>query len=250
MEDRIAEIFNLSRYEARVYLGLLRIGEGTLSDIARTTSIPRTAIYPPLQSLLHKNLVSVVLIKKRKYYSAQNPKSLLFLFEKKKLDLEELLSELSKSIHATSSKLRINFFPGAGGISLAGDIFLKETKTKLWKTFEHPLHTMRVSGAYQIDEYVKKRVARNIHARMVIPAKIKSEWMEEHLRRDKEELRETIIVSPEIYPLEASIGVTPGLTLLIGAKNNPFAVLIRNDELSETISSIHDMVWDRYRVDE
>lgn len=246
--NNLASIFNLSSYEAKIYLAALNFDKATLTDIAKRVGMPRTAAYPPLQTLLKRGFLSIIPIKKRKYYQALEPKQLQFILDKNKIDLDQVISELSKSIFASPNKLAINYFSGAEGITVASDIFLNETKTKLWKTFEHPIYTMKTEGYWQVDEYVKKRVENGIRAKVIIPAIIKSDWIKEHLRYDKEELRETILVSPQIYPLEATIAVTKGIVLLIAARNNQFAVLIKNEELSDTINSIHDMVWDRYKI--
>lgn len=246
--DKLISIFNLSPYEAKIYLAALNFDKATLTDIAKRAGMPRTAAYPPLQALLKRGFLLITPIKKRKYYQALEPKQLQFILDKNRIDLGQIISELSKNIFALSNKLAINYFSGSDGITIASDIFLNETKTKLWKTFEHPIYTMKTEGYWQVDEYVKRRMKNEIHARVIIPARIDSDWIKEHLRHDKEELRETILVSPQIYPLEATIAVTKGIVLLIAARNNQFAVLIKNEELSETINSIHDMVWDRYKI--
>ena len=248
LEENLINILNLRRYEARVYIALLSLGQASPTDIARYTHISRTAIYSPLQSLLRKTLISAMQVKKRKYYQAIDLKQLQFILDKKKIDLAEIISRLSKTISASRDKLFINYYEGAGGITLASDIFLEETKEELWKTFEQPIYTAQAEGTWQVDEYVNKRVAKNIFARVITPNILNSEWLKEKLAHDKEELRETILVSPETYSIEATIAVTKGMILLISAKKQRFAILIKNDELAETISAVHDMVWDRYKT--
>lgn len=247
--NRLASVFDLTAYEARTYLSLLQTGTATMTDIAKSSGIPRTAVYPPLQHLLEKGFVSAVRVGKRTHYEARDPKTLVSLLDRKKIELTDILGELSRSISASSNKLAINFFPGAEGITTASELFLAETKSKLWKTFEHPLHTLRLTGPKQLLDYVRRRAAKGIHGRVIAPGGIESTpAIAEHLKHDREELREIVFVSPEQYPLEASIAVTDGMVLLISAQENKFAVLVRNRELADTMSSIHDMVWDRYRI--
>ncbi len=73
-------------------------------------------------------------------------------------------------------------------------------------------------------------------------------WYRAHISRDDEELRESIIVSAEEYPFNANIGASDNLVLIFEYKEKPFALLIENRFVAQSIRSIHQMVWDRYRA--
>lgn len=246
-EKDIAQALNLSPYEAKIYLAGLNFREATLTDLAKRAGVPRTAAYPPLQSLLKKGLVSAIQIKKRIYYRSLPPQRLPYIFEQNKITLERAIDTLAQEITAPQGGFSVQYFAGAKGVQVAGEIFLNESKGKLWRTFEHPGHVLKQYGEASFDSFNKRRVAKKIFARVVMSAGEESHWLKERLEKNKEELREVVIVSPEAYPIEASMAVADDMILMFTAKGDIFATLIKNDLLAKTFASVHDMAWDRYR---
>ena len=49
----------MTKYEALVYIALLRVPSATASEIHESSSVPRASVYPVLDQLLEKDLVSV-----------------------------------------------------------------------------------------------------------------------------------------------------------------------------------------------
>lgn len=246
IRQELKNALGISDYEARVYLAVLEFPGAVLTDVAKKADISRTAAYPPIQSLLRRGMLSEVKIGKRKHYHALDPTKLSGILERKKVDLQAVIGKFSEKVLMPNEKLSISYFLGTSGIANASDIFLEETKTKQWYTCEHPEYTLKTVGEAQIDDYTRRRVTRGIRARVILPADMGLSYIRKHLERDKEELRQTIVVSQNLYPIEASIAVTEGLILLIGALDDFFAVLIRSRTLAKTLMSMHTMIWDRY----
>lgn len=247
IENNLEKSLQLSPYETKIYLACLKMGQGSLTEIAKVSGIPRTAVYPPLQSLLKRGIFSIVLVGKRKHYRPLEPQRLRYVYEKNKILLDEAVEKLAQSITVPNTKLSVRYFPGAEGILTASQIFLDETRSNLWNIFENPAQLANLTGNTSIDKYVKQRIERNIFARDIIPANSKSEWIQEHVRHDRDEKRETIIVSPHDYPIEASVVIADDMVLMINTHGNPFTVLIKNQALATTFNSVFDMVWDRYK---
>ena len=49
----------LTKYEALVYIALLRVTSATATEIHGSSGVPRASVYPVIDQLLHKDLVSV-----------------------------------------------------------------------------------------------------------------------------------------------------------------------------------------------
>src|SRR5512137_2382971 len=49
----------LTKYEALVYIALLRVASATASEIHELSGVPRASVYPVIDQLLDKDLVSV-----------------------------------------------------------------------------------------------------------------------------------------------------------------------------------------------
>lgn len=244
--EQLKRVFNLNAYEAKLYLAALNFESANLSDLAKTAGIPRTAAYSPIQNLVSHGFLSVIKISKRKYYQALSPKDLHYIIERKVITLNEIVSDLSKNISAPEKKLDIRYYSGLEGVQIASDIWLENAKTKLGKTFENIETTIALHGRTQMSAYINKRVQKKIKGRMIVAGTLDSPILKEVLKTDVEQLRKTVIVSPYAYAIKASIAVLDDMVLIFTTKENPFAVLIKNKDVADSLDSIHDMVWDRY----
>lgn len=113
----------LKEKEIEVYLTLLTLGKGTISEISRKSGIKRTSIYQHLNVFLEKNLASKTIVKKRIYYCAENPKKLVSLLERegqdienKKTRIEKIIPELNSLYASSFNKPNIVFYEGKEGI--------------------------------------------------------------------------------------------------------------------------------------
>jgi len=248
-ESKLSNILNLTSHEAKIYLAGLNFDHATLSDLAKKADIARTAAYPPLKSLLKKGLMSSIKIKKRIHYRAIDPDHLKYILERKRVDLEDIIKSITKNTLVGAGGLEINYYAGPNGIMMASDIFLEQSPPNItWKTIEYVGKHLEIFSSAQYEDYIQRRVAKGIRGKVIIPSKPLSEWIKQRLADDKKELRETILISPDAYPIEASIAVAEDIIHIIGTKGELFSLLIKNRELAKTIGAIHDMVWDRFKI--
>jgi len=248
---KFAEAFGLDLYATKIYLGLAAEGPSNVTQIARITSLPRTAIYSPLKILTAKGYVSTVMLGRRKLYQAVNPERMKYVLEQRQQEGIRLIDEIvnAGNISSPHNDLAIQYFEGAQGIGVAGGIFMDETKEKMWYSFENVIGVTELVNLDFETNYIKERVKRGIRSRVIITADIMPNWLKEFLRHDKEQLRETITLSPNQFRFDATMAATRGLVLMVNALENPFAVLIRNRHLAATLINIHKIIWGRYKME-
>lgn len=248
LEATIQKTLGLSEYEAKIYTATLQLGNASVSELSRATQISRTAVYPPIKSLTARGFISQVTVGKRVQYQALSPQQLLALHEERGMSLKNAIERFAPSIiQSGSDELMLRYFPGKAGITSAASIFLNETKGRLWKTVEHPEHMLFAVGSKEFDEYIQRRVEKKIRSKTIIPTRLHTEWVAQHLADDAADLRETLVVSSDMYPIEATIAISDDTLFAAAAKNKPFAFLARSKPLVQTIESLFDMTWDRYR---
>lgn len=249
LSQKLATSLGLSEYESRVYIALQNNGPLHVQNLAKFASLPRTAVYPPLNSLLLKGYASQSVFGKRKYYSALPVEDLRDIFIEKRNLIEESIVELSESrkIKSNVAQLESNFFIGEQGIKSAGLVFLNETKDKTWYSFENLTKTSDTVGFDFENFYIKERVKRGIKSKMILSMTEESPGIRAVLRQDKEQLRETVVLSPHEYPFDTTVVITKGLILMINPNESKFALLIRNQHLANTFIQLHRCIWDRYR---
>lgn len=113
----------LKNKEITIYLSILSMGRGNITDISKKTGIKRTSIYQYLETLLKENLIYQTAVKKRTFYVSENPKKIIKLLENRKNEIEDRKKDIEKimpnleSLYSMSfSKPSINFYEGKDGI--------------------------------------------------------------------------------------------------------------------------------------
>ncbi len=89
MFEKYLEEIGLSDKEASVYVALLQVDHDSVLDLSKRTGINRTTIYPVLETLAKKGLVSEMQIDKKVHYKAEPPERLESFVERRKLNFEE-----------------------------------------------------------------------------------------------------------------------------------------------------------------
>ena len=130
MLEKYLEEIGLSEKEAQVYLALLQVDNASIQDIAKKTDINRTTVYPVLETLEKKGLVSEVQIGKKVHYEAAPPERLETFVERQKVVLEERSERLKDIIPQIKSVQReqgerpvVKFFEGRDGAISAYEEF-------------------------------------------------------------------------------------------------------------------------------
>ncbi|MDW5563673.1 MAG: helix-turn-helix domain-containing protein [Methanomassiliicoccus sp.] len=109
MGRAVAELIRLGmgEYEARTYIGLVGLGEGTARQIHEASGVPRPRIYDILESLEQKGFVEVWQ-GKPKHYRAVSPDRLMRIL---RMGLEESMDVASEELNDLSLEARNKTFP-------------------------------------------------------------------------------------------------------------------------------------------
>ena len=95
---------------ARVYLAMLKIGQGTVSDIASDSELKRPITYVILENLARKGLVNIVLKKKVKTYQVTDPEVILARMQKNTRNFLEILPVLKGLSQEKKEASKISYF--------------------------------------------------------------------------------------------------------------------------------------------
>lgn len=134
----VLEKLGLEKNEIHLYKALLSQPPLTIGEISKTTGLYRPVIYKILPGLISKNLISKSQKGKRWVYLAESPNHLNHLFEKSKLELEQLLPVLQKTFENKQKPL-IRYFEGKDGIRhVYNDLLEKCKKGDVIYRYESP----------------------------------------------------------------------------------------------------------------
>ncbi len=175
MDYKIAEQLQklgLQPNEAKIYLALLELGQGTVSDISKMAGLNRTTGYDILERLALLGLASqTTLGAKKTLYVAEPPHRLKQYLENKKnqaerrlTDVHDLLQDL-QGLYKKESKPVIKFFESPEGIK---NIYWHtlEAKNVIYSVLDLSVY---LPGYDQFGkDYIRERAKRNIKEKALV----------------------------------------------------------------------------------
>ncbi len=127
-KNEILKRLGLTEYESQTYITLLEKGVSGISKISRETGINRPAIYRTIPSLLKRGVISEVVKKKQKMYSAESPEKLEAIVENLHKEFTEALPELLQDFKGVGNKPVVKYLTGKHGISFIFEDLVRTLK--------------------------------------------------------------------------------------------------------------------------
>lgn len=235
--------FGLSDKEARVYLAILELGSGSVSEIAFRAKINRTTAYDILEALISYGLVSYLGEEKRKHYVAESPEMLATYLTNKSRDLKdksekvkELMPELKSIFNLSPQKPKVKYYEGEEGIiSMYEDSLTARNGISSWLNTDK---TYDFSADYFAD-YYKRRSAMKIHMRTIINDIPLSHQI---ASRDQTEDRESRIISNELMNIEPECYIYENKVSFMSLREK-FGVLVESRDIAEAMTKLFDLAW-------
>lgn len=225
--------------EAKVYLACLKLGQATVGKIALEAEVQRTFVYDILEDLHDKGLVSWVLLRGKKYFRAISAEQLKKIQEQKFRKFESIIPELKAIESTVGDRPKVSFYEGGEGIQLA-----------LLDTLNQPvggeiLAYATAEGYYSTEpeftkEYLKKRVKKKIFCRAIGPD---TEVNREYVVHDKEQMRETRLVSGKEFPFSNEIDIYGSKVAIMSLQGELLAVVIESESVAKTQRMIFELAW-------
>ncbi len=119
--QRALEQLGYPHNEITVYLSMLKMGEGTISDIARESDMPRSTTQLVVSDLQKKGLVSLCQKRQHQVWIAENPSRFLTELHEKEALMKKLLPDLQAIQHESKNRPVLKYYNGRSNISLLFD---------------------------------------------------------------------------------------------------------------------------------
>lgn len=232
----------LSENEAKIYLALLELGKGTVSEITRKASLNRTTGYDVLDGLVAKGLASVSGKEPKQEYLAESPDRIEMLLEKKKKEGEENFKEIKnlipelKSMHNVAGRPKVRFYEGTSGlVEVYEDTLTSHETIRAYATVDD----MHKALPNYFPAYYHRRAGRGIAIRAIIPS---TEIGKERAGHNKEEMRETALIPPDKYYFSPEINIYDD-KVMIASHREKLGIIIQSAEIADAMKIIHDLAW-------
>ncbi|MFA5050184.1 MAG: helix-turn-helix domain-containing protein [Candidatus Micrarchaeia archaeon] len=251
MDIKTFEGLGLTKGESKTYLALIELGETTAGPLVSKTQMQKTTVYLCLEKLMHKGLITQVIINKRKHFSSLPPDRILDYLEEKESEIasqKKLIRELMPKMAVPTGKSEscASFFSGWNGIKSAFDDILRT----MIKGEEYCVFGVS-SSADTIDrmrrflnKFHDKRNDLGIKACLIINEDYRNTIGSDRI---KEKLSKVRFVGKE-FSTPAVINVYKNKTLIAIWNREPAAVLINNRETADSFRKYFELIWKIARV--
>ena len=231
MDISILEEAGLSPREAKVYLAMLEAGPSLAGVLARKTGVHRRNIYDILDRLIKNGLVGYILRNNRRIFEASSPNRFLDLIKEKENSVSEILPEMLLLYGNTKEKQETNFYKGKEGLKAVFQDQLEENNEK------YVLILGASESAFDIllfyfKWYDKDRIKKKIKARIIANSRFKKPSFSE------------VRYLPEKYTNPLAINIYKDKTaIILWSKENPIAIVIKNNEIAEGYKKYFELMW-------
>src|SRR3989344_5892944 len=236
------EFIGFSEKEVSVYLALLELGKGTVTQISRKAGINRPTGYHVLDSLALKGLVKISGKEPKQEYVAESPdqieKMLLEKIENEKKFLSEakkIIPEL-KSIHNISDRPKVLFYEGREGLEKVYEDTLTSHETIRAYANVNEMHEALPN---YFPEYYKRRTEKGIFIRAIFPTN-KAGF--ERAQKDANEARESALVPADKYYFSPEINIYDNKVMIASWKEK-LGIIIESAEIAEAMKTSFELAW-------
>ena len=115
MFKEILEELGLSPNEAKIYEGLLEIGQSSVPEIAVKIGVHKRNIYDIIPKLLRKGLIYQIADTKENRYAPLEPSKLSELLKEKETKLQNILPALNKQYKKNATREAVYIYKGVEG---------------------------------------------------------------------------------------------------------------------------------------
>lgn len=242
METSLENLFKeltINDEQAKVYLAALELGQANMKELAEKSGLKRTSVYNYVKELIGKKLMATGKKRKRTVYSAIHPNMLIEIEKARLAELHRNLPELLAIYNKSKTKPRVTFYEGVDGIKEVLQDMLKEKQTV--SAFSDFKHMAAVFGDYYFDVFPPERARRGIISRNIVPDTPKAR---ELAKTDAKYLRETKFLP--VPDLKTEINIYGNKVALNSYQSNPpFGVIIEDHDISETLRTIWQQLWNK-----
>lgn len=230
----------LSEKEAKVYLALLELGQGTVQEAAKKALIPRATAHLAIEQLGRLGLVSFHETKGKRMVSAEFPERLLRLLDRdeqeikiKRAEVIKILPRLKVLYDQAREKPRVRFFEGKEGLKAMQEDFLRTKAQDVLEIFPQSEYE-NLFPLHEREAYVQRRKHKVPHGKILYTRKEGSVQYTSGLEAKYLGDKPAIAADISIYGNKISFSVFRG---------KPIGIIIESKEIAETMRVLFQLAW-------
>ncbi len=241
MIDGVLEEIGLTGNEIKVYKTLLKIGIATTGPITREAKIHKSRVYEALERLIEKGLVSYKIESNIKYYSAQEPESILEFLDEKKNKVETIIPILKEIQKEDKNEDDATVFTGYNGVKSVLKSFLKDAEKgdeQLVFGARSGMDTDPDVWEFFFKYYGKRREEINLGLRIIYNEDLRGT---SHVLNHQKMKLTKVRFSNQKTP--AGINICKDKTAIFVWKENPVVFVIKSKETANSFREYFEVLW-------
>ena len=222
--------------ESRVYMALLEIGEGAVTEIAKHAEIKRAITYHILDELVLQGYVQEVLGHKVKKFAATDP---MKIFQNVKASLEDfkfMLPVIRSLQSKAGNKPRVEFYDTPKAV------------LGIYRLIDQIPQARFMSSVERVNEFFPQAVKGWLAGYKNGTIKLKGKHLLSDTEKDREWGREVSLhnqevrILPESTHTEMDFSITNNM-LAITSFDPLFIVVIRSESVARSAAQLFDLAW-------
>jgi len=241
IESQLQKI-GLNENESKVYLASLKLGPATAQQIAAKALVSRPNTYIMIESLSKKGIMSSHFRGKKRYFTAGEPRQLLYVIDQQRSRLDEqekaakeiidALGRTAKPIDARS----VTFYENRESNRIVWDEMRDNKDTLRCIT---PLAQVRTMVPAPKDGDTKLDLYRKFPVRELLITDGSDTW---NKNLPKNIVSKTI--SPKELPAKSEVQIYGDKVVFTNNDGNDLAIHIKDEEIAQTFKAIFDRIWE------
>jgi sugar-specific transcriptional regulator TrmB len=251
MERNFLKNIGLSDKEVDVYLTLLKVDNSSVIDLSKNTKILRTSVYPILDALKEKGLVSEVLVGKKVFFQAEPPERIEFYIESQKIRLEEqgaLAKEFIPRLKGLSREKGerpiVKIYVGREGIFKANE----ETYGNIQKNDDDSNNVYFVYPYDLVENMVSSSELKKARSQRT-SKNIKSKAIYTYSKGEREETEgsERVKIDGDKYPISCDISVFNDIVRVHTLGKSLSSMVIKSKDFADTMKSLLKIIFENQK---
>lgn len=227
--------------ESRVYLALLELRTGTVSQIAKTAELKRPVTYVILEGLIKQGYATQIPGGKINRYQAIDPSAILIRQKTNLKNFSEMLPLLQTLHNKGKQRPKIHYVETKEGIE------------NIYESLNYAREAFYVSSYKKLHEHFPKKVEEwikgydkgmyKVDAKHIIP----DDPEELKFGKDYAQAGQKVRVLPEQKKFDTDIVLTENKLSVSSLEEEPFLVLIESEKLAKSLKPLFEIIWEASR---
>lgn len=233
--------FGLTNKEAHVYTAVLIGGEMTADEIAKQAKLNRSTTYVQIKLLIEEGLVSTFKRGKKTFFSAESPRNLERIINKKITEAEQqknevmlLVPELQKLFGSSADRPVVRVFEGKEGLISMRDQMLETNPKVIQVAFSHD-GMRKIFSETELQAFSKRRAGKKILSQALYT-----------------KIGDDIIVLPpqklkridiKKYPFDSDVYIYGDTVSYASTKDQIVGITIKNASIAHTMRTLFEIAW-------